>query len=124
MSKDENFKKIVISERTLSQMTSDLLEKLKQEGVSLIVVGNDMISEIKMIAKQEQASAVILINDEEKELSKEDFTDKDIQERIFELKDLPKLSEIIELYPELQKKKKFYVPRTIGKPNSKKRGGR
>lgn len=124
---EKDLKKIVISEKTLAQMSPEFLEKLKQEdNVKLVVIGNDMICEAKMIAHKEQASVIILSKDEEKELIEQKIIEEENEKRIFEIKDLPHvdIQEAKYLYMRPERKQKFYVPRTIGKPNSTKKGGR
>lgn len=124
MSEKETVKKIAVSETTFSQMSEELIEHLrKEENVQLIVVEDCLIHEHKMLA-DEKIDVVILSKDEEKEL--------EAQKRIIEYKMSENIEALIDSLPEIihdepvrsRHKKNFYVPRTIGKPNPKKRGGR
>lgn len=131
MSEKEAFKKIAVSETTFSQMSEELIAHLKQkENVRLVVVEDSLIHEHKMLAR-EKIDVVILSKDEEKELKTmslesidHDRIRKQMEEinKIFEKQDLPEIIdyEIVHQEP----KRKFYVPRSIGKPNPKKKGGR
>ncbi len=124
--KEEDLKKIIISEKTLSRMSSEFLKKLEQNNIRLVVVGNDMIADIKMIAHKEHASIVILSEDEQQEMIEQKLAEEENKKRIFEIKSFPVLGmeEAKYLYLKPEKKQKHYVPRTIGKANSRKRGGR
>lgn len=127
MQNEEEIKKIVVSEKTLAQMTPEFLEKLKEENnVRLVVVSNDMISEIKAIAHQEGASIIILNEDEKREMIEQKIIEEENEKRIFEIKDFPlmDIQDARYLYVKPERKQRFYVPRTIGRPNSKKKGGR
>lgn len=130
MSEKEAFKKIAVSETTFSQMSEELIEHLKkEENVRLIVVEDCLIHEHKMLVR-EKIDIVLLNKDEKKELEMmslesmdHDRIRKQMEEinKIFEKQDLPEIDyEIVRQEP----KRQFYVPRTIGKPNPKKKGGR
>ena len=124
---EKDLKKVVISEKTLAQMTPEFLEKLKQEdNVKLVVIGNDMICDVKRIAHQENASIIILNEEEKQELIEQKMIEEENEKRIFEIKDLPHvdIQDAKYLYMRSERKQKFYVPRIIGRANSKKKGGR
>jgi len=128
----EKIKKIAISETTFSQISEEMIERLKkEEKVMLVVVDDSLIREYKMLA-HEKIDGIILSKEEAKEieLPEPEMLDhakleKQLEEmsKVFEMQNVP---DIIEDYQRVYErpKQKFYVPRTIGKPNSKKKGGR
>lgn len=120
----EKFRKLIISERTLEQISSEFLEKLKESHVQLVVVPNEMVSDIKMLVRKEHVSFILLSEDEKK--SVEDLMEETENKmpNVFEIQKLPAIEDVKELYLTPRKKQKPYVPKTIGKPNAKKRGGR
>lgn len=132
MSEKEKMRKIAVSETTFSQMSEELVEHLKtEEKVLIVVVDDSLIHEHKMLT-HEKIDAIILSKEEEKELElispqmpDNETLAKQIEEmnKVFEMKNVPEV--IVEdrrIYQE--PKQKYYVPRTIGRPNSKKKGGR
>ena len=132
MSEKEKIRKIAVSETTFSQMSEELVEHLKtEEKVLIVVVDDSLIHEHKMLT-HEKIDAIILSKEEEKELElispqmpDNETLAKQIEEmnKVFEMKNVPEV--IVEdrrIYQE--PKQKYYVPRTIGRPNSKKKGGR
>lgn len=125
MSEKKELKKVIISEKTAEQMPSDFWEKLQKENnVQIIMVGNDLISDAKMIARKEQASLIILGPDEQKSLEElMDETAAKIPE-VLEIQSLPKLDDIKFMEPKKKKKIKPFVPKTIGRPINKRQGGR
>jgi len=132
MSEKEKMRKIAVSETTFSQMSEELVEHLKtEEKVLIVVVDDSLIHEHKMLT-HEKIDAIILSKEEEKELElispqmpDNETLAKQIEEmnKVFEMKNVPEV--IVDYQPIYERpKQKHYVPRTIGRPNSKKKGGR
>lgn len=135
MSEKEKMRRIAVSETTFSQMSEELIEHLKtEEKVLLFVVEDSLIHEHKMLM-HEKIDGIILSKEEEKEIAielaaPEMFDDakleKQLEEmsKVFEMQDsdLPEIIDHEALYN--KPKQKFYVPRIIGRSNSKKKGGR
>ena len=131
MSNEEKFKKIAISQETFDKLTEEFINNLKQkENAVLVVMPRE---EIFSHAKKNSSdiSGVILAQDEAKEYEKE----RTAQERIIEFKMPQHIEELLENLPQMiyedprpfpsqKQQNKPYVPRTIGRPNSKKKGGR
>ena len=125
MSEKKELKKVIISEKTAEHMPPEFWEKLQKENhVQIIMVGNDLISDAKMIARKEQASLIILGADEQKSL--EELMDETAAKmpEVLEIQSLPKLDDIKFMEPKKKKKVKPYVPKTIGRPINKRQGGR
>lgn len=132
MIESEKIRKIAVSEKTFSQMSEELIECLKtKEKVLLFVIDDSLMCERKMLMN-EKIDGIILSKEEEKELElvAPEMPDnvtlaKQIEEmnKVFEMKDVP---EVIMDYQRVYErpKQKYYVPHTIGKPNSKKKGSR
>lgn len=115
----EQKRKIAISENTLNNITDDFLDKLKEnEDIEIVVVGNDLIHEVKMLGSQ-GISGVILSKEEQAE----EIELRQVKEKVFEINDF-KLPETKEIYIKPQNKAKHFVPKVIGKPQNKKRGSR
>ena len=150
MSNEEKFKKIAISQETFDKLTEEFINNLEQkENVVLVVMPRE---EIFSHAKKNSSdiSGVILAQDEIKKYKKRLITEgilallaqeeakeyeKELtaQERIFEFKTPQHIEELLEDFPQMidqgiyenqKRQNKYYVPRTIGRPNSKKKGGR
>ena len=132
MTEETDLRKIAISQETFEKLTEDFIEHLKnEEKVQLIIVGNSDLhpSNIQHL----EVSGVILAQDEAEKYKKE----LEMEEKIIEYQNMSSLGNIEKMIeqmdllntytPEritLPKKQKYYVPRTIGKPNPKKKGGR
>ena len=132
MSGKEKMRRIAVSETTFSQISEELIEHLKnEEKVLLFVVDDSLIHERKMLM-HEKIDGIILSQTEKKEmeLAEPEMPDnmkleKQIEEmnKVLQMKDVP---EVVADYQPISErpKQKHYVPRTIGRPNSKKKGGR
>ena len=132
MSEKEKMRRIAVSETTFSQMSEELIEHLKtEEKVLLFVVDDSLISEHKMLM-HEKIDGIILSKAEAKEMeltAPEMLDDAKIEKQLEEMSkvfEMQKAPEIIEDYQRVYErpKQKFYVPHMIGRPNSKKKGGR
>lgn len=129
---EENLRKIAISEETFEKLTADFIEHLKnEEKIELVVVSAENLHPGSM--HRLDVSGVILAQDEAEKYKKE----LEMQEKIIEYQNMSSLDNIEKMIeqmdmlttyvPErmtLPQKQKYYVPRTIGKPNPKKKGGR
>ena len=119
---NDKIKKIAISEATLQKMNKEMLEHLQEnEDVQIIVMDNDEIRKHKLAAYYIR----ILIcgmaggqTPEEIELIKEKG------EKLFEMKSISELPKIEDFFVPQKKRQKPYVPRTIGHPCTRKKGGR
>ncbi len=132
MSDKAPIKKIAISETTFSQMSEEMIEHLKtKEKVLIVVVDDSLICERKMLM-HEKIDGIILSKAEEKEI---ELTASEMPDPIKPEKQLEDMQKVFEMQgvPEIigdcqrvfkKPKQKFYVPRTIGRPNPKKKGGR
>ena len=129
MSNEEKFKKIAVSQETFDKLTEEFIDNLKQKENAVLVVmpREEIFSHTKK--NSSDISGVILAQDEVKEYEKE----RAAQERIIEFKMPQYIDELIESLPQMidskvydnqKQQNKPYVPRTIGRPNSKKKGGR
>ncbi len=129
MSNEEKFKKIAVSQETFDKLTEEFIDNLKQKENAVLVVmpREEIFSHTKK--NSSDISGVILVQDEVKEYEKE----RAAQERIIEFKMPQYIDELIESLPQMidskvydnqKQQNKPYVPRTIGRPNSKKKGGR
>jgi len=124
-------KKLAVSQETFDKLTEEFINNLKQnENVVLVVMPREEIfSHTKK--NSDDISGIILAQDEAKEYEKELIE----QQRIIEFQTPHRIEELIENLPQMiyadprpfpsqKQQNKYYVPRTIGRPNSKKKGGR
>ena len=116
---DKEIKKIAISEESLKSLPEGFLDKLKEkEKIEIIVVGSELIHETEILRSQ-GVSGVILSKSEQQE----EFDLLNKKELVFELKDL-KFPEMKDFLLTKEKRTEYYVPRTIGTPQNRKKGGR
>lgn len=140
---EENIKKIIISEETFETLKQEEIEKLREKkDVDIIVLSQTEVFS-HYIHITAGIAAVILSKAEQKDLLNSSGADFNLPEDVFEqrikeikknlepiefkIQELPNLPEILDakyIYQEQRKQEKPYVPRTIGKPISKKKGGR
>ena len=118
----EQKRKIAISENTLNKITDDFLDKLKEnENIEIVVVGNDLIHEVKMLGSQDISEVIIL-----KEEATEEIKTECIAEHICRLDEIkiPDIREEFVIKQNNKSQQKKYVPKKIGIPQNKKRGSR
>ena len=107
MSENNQKRKIIVSEKTFEKISLALKDALSVQGFEIEVVPNDKFK------------------DRIRKANKNDFIFKDeegTENIVLEFKMPPNCEYMDNYFPE--KKQKMYVPRTIGKPNNKKKGGR
>ncbi len=140
---EENIKKIIISEETFETLKQEEIEKLREKKDVDIVILSPKEVFSHYIHNTAGVAAVILSKTEQKDLLNSSGADFGVPEDVFEqrikeikknlepiefkIQELPKLPEMITasyIYKEQKNKVKPYVPRRIGTPNNKKRGGR
>ena len=130
-----NLRKIAISKETFEKLSEDFVERLKNEEKINLVILDKADMHPKNLSHLE-VSGVIMVQDEVNQYQKElelispgmpdnETLAKQIEEmnKVFEMKNVPEVA--IEYQNICEKpKQKHYVPRTIGRHNSKKKGGR
>ena len=111
----ENFHKILVSDKTFERITPAMLENLHQNSIKVVVVKDiDHLSEkMKEMIKQYD----IIVEDKPQEMPQEPEVVVP-----YELLKRVEIEPIAEYQP--RQKNKPYIPRTIGKPNARKKGGR
>ncbi|MBR2300145.1 MAG: hypothetical protein IJ870_06210 [Alphaproteobacteria bacterium] len=143
MSEAKEIKKILISEETFETLKQEEVEKLREKkDVDIVILSQTEVLS-HFIHNTAGVAAVILSKTEQKDLLNSSGADFNLPEDVFEqrikeikrnlepiefkIPELPKLPEMIPasyIYNEQKNKVKPYVPRCIGTPNNKKRGGR
>jgi len=124
----DNLRKMAISTKTFEQLSEEFIEHLKnKEKIELIVVEPKDLYCKPM--DELGVSGIILTQEENTEYEAAKAKEAEAQKRIAEYRrpdiDLSALtSELLYDAPRTYKRPKPYVPRTIGRPNPKKRGGR
>ena len=150
---EEKIKKIIISDEVAEKINQEFIENLqKKENVELVVVSAGVIHEQKMlqhiapkgscvivsVPKEETSDltkaqnaickAIIARENEIKEMAEEfknEFKEILKQEELMKNVKIPEVEAYTPSAEEYNKlKKKYNVPRTIGKPNSTRKGGR
>lgn len=106
MSENNQKRKILVSEKTYEKISSSLKDALSLQGFEIEIVSNEKFKERIRQAKKNDFV----------------FKDEEIENMVLEFKMPPDCRCDDNYFPE--KKQKMYVPRTIGKPNSKRKGGR
>ena len=108
MSENNQKRKIIVSEKTYEKISSALKDTLSVQGFEIEVVPNEEFKERLRKAKENDFV----------------FKDEEMANVVLEFKMPPDGGYISpdKIFP--TKKQKMYVPITIGKPNSKKKGGR
>lgn len=107
MSENNQKRKILVSQSTYEKISEAMKDNLVKEGFEIEVVPNE---EFKARLKKEQKD-IYVFNEEE-----------NIEKMVLDFKMPPDYAHTDKFFP--TKKNKVYVPRTIGKPISKKKGGR
>ncbi len=107
MNENNQKRKILVSEKTYEKISDALKDKLVVEGVEIEVLSD---AEFKSRVKKEQKDVYVFKDEENLENMVLDFKMPHDYEHSY--KEFP------------VKKPKMYVPRTIGKPINKKKGGR
>jgi|GEM_PF-5231006 len=146
---EENIKKIIISEETFETLKQEEIEKLREKkDVGIVILPQTEVFS-HFIHNTAGVAAVILSKTEQKDLLNSSGADFDVPEDVFEqrIKEIKKNLEPIEFkmpqhieellenlpqmiyedprpFPSQKQQNKYYVPHTIGRPNSKKKGGR
>ena len=143
----EKIRKIIVSEETFKNMKEELIEQLqKEEKVEIVVASVGSIGDQKMHQHIAQGGACVIVSSpkedakdiaEMKNLIFEDIKRQEeenkhlgeiIKENYEELMGKACAIEVIPTDPQFQKcsnqRKKYNIPRTIGRPNSMKKGGR
>ena len=109
MNENKQKRKIVVSEKTYEKLNPALKDAIAIEGFEIEVV-EVITAELRKQMRREQKDILVLDQEENADCEVLDF-------KLNPYKD----KEFID-YP--IKKQKMYVPKTIGKPISKKKGGR
>lgn len=143
----EKIRKIIISEETFKNMKEELIEQLqKEEKVEIVVAHVGSIHDQKMRQHIANGGACVIVSSPKEdakdiaemenliieELKREDEENKRlgaiIKENYEELMGKASAIEVVSPEAEYQKynnpRKKYSIPRTIGRPNSTKKGGR
>ena len=144
---EENIKKIIISEETFETLKQEEIEKLREKkDVGIVILPQKEVFS-HFIHNTAGVAAVILSKTEQKDLLNSSGADFNLPEDVFEqrIKEIKKnlepiefkmpqhIEELLEDFPQMinqgiydnqKQQNKPYVPRTIGRPNSKKKGGR
>lgn len=149
---EEKIKKIIISDEVAEKINQEFIENLqKKENIELVVVSAGVIHEQKMLQHIAPKGSCVIVSvpkEETSDLTKaQNAICKAIMERENEIKEMAEeFNEFKEIFkqeelmknvksPEVEayappaeeynkSKKKYNVPRTIGKPNSTRKGGR
>ena len=106
MSENNQKRKIIVSEKTFEKISEALKDSLSVQGFEIEVVPNDKFKE--RIRKAKENDFV--------------FKDEEVENMVLEFKMPPECRCADTYFP--VKKQKMYVPKTIGKPINKKKGGR
>ncbi|MBO4284648.1 MAG: hypothetical protein J5895_00235 [Alphaproteobacteria bacterium] len=129
MSDDKILRKLAISTKTFEQMSEEFIEHLKnEEKIEIIVCEPEDLYHKPM--DELGVSGFILTQEEQEKYEAAKAKELEAQKRIAEYHKLPDIdlsalaSEFLYDAPKTYKRSKPYVPRTIGRPNSKKKGGR
>ena len=127
MNEETDLRKMAISREAFEKLTENFVERLKrEEKIELVVVSAEDLHEIKY--RNLGVSGIILTADEKDEYEKE----LKVQEEIIEYTMPDHIEMLMSALPVMindeqvhsRHKKNFYVPRVIGRPNAKKKGGR
>lgn len=106
MSENNQKKKIIVSEKTYEKISEALKDALSVQGFDIEVVPNE---EFKARIRKAKENDFV-------------FKDEELKDIVLEFKMPPDYVRRDNFVP--TKKQKMYVPKTIGKPNNKKKGGR
>ncbi|MBQ8870790.1 MAG: hypothetical protein IJ019_05385 [Alphaproteobacteria bacterium] len=106
MSENNQKRKIIVSEKTFEKISEALKDAISMEGFEIEVIPNDKFKE--RIRKANKNDFV--------------FKDEETETMVLEFKMPPEIGYSEKFFP--LKKQKMYVPKTIGKPINKKKGGR
>ena len=107
MSENNQKRKIMVSEKTYQRISQNLKDFVAEQGFEIEVIPNDKFKErIRKAGKND-----FIFKDEE-----------ETENMVLNFK-MPPECRCSDTYF-LEKKQKPYIPRTIGKPNNKKKGGR
>ena len=106
---------IAVSEKTFKKMSKKMIEYLKTEKIRVLLFAGAVL-------EQQSVGRSRISSKEEQELNKKAM--EEFEKAICEKSKRSALAEVDENLKMFLKKQKYYVPRTIGKPVSKKRGGR
>ena len=136
MCEDDKIKIIAISKETFDKLSEDKIQHLKEsilnrfkeaEDVKIIMLPRQEIFERYIEKKEPKDARVVVILDDKDEKEQFEKAREAFENKVMEFKMPPRLPEIIDaeyIYQEQRKQEKPYVPRAIGKPISKKKGGR
>lgn len=106
MSENNQKRKIIVSEKTYEKISEALKDALSVQGFDIEVVPNE---EFKARIRKAKENDFV-------------FKDEELKDMVLEFKMPPDYVRMDNFVP--TKKQKMYVPKTIGKPNNKKKGGR
>ena len=121
----EKIRKIIVSEETFRKIKEEMIENLrKKEEIELVAVPAAAIHEQKVLPHiSEQAPCLIV-----EVVNEETYSESKMQEELIKQFKKSININIPEVFPLSLKtdkvKKKYNIPRTIGKPNSMKKGSR
>lgn len=122
--KNQGIRKIAVSEEVFSKLPEGFAENLEQnEKVILVPYPKEEIHALKLKALAGMMCLVLSGTSNSKDsLSQEDL---EKMQKNFEIRKLePVDMGVFDEHQEKQHKAKMHVPHTIGKPNSRKKGGR
>lgn len=111
----ENFHKILVSDKTFERITPAMLENLRQDNVKVVVVGDIDHLPAKMEEMVKQCDVIVEARPQEIHQEPEVVFPYEMLKRI-------EIEPLAEYQP--RQKNKPYIPRTIGRPNARKKGGR
>ncbi len=106
MSENNQKRKILVSEKTYEKISEALKDALSIQGFDIEVVPNE---EFKARIRKAKENDFV-------------FKDEELKDMVLEFKMPNFYREPEPILP--VKKQKMYVPKTIGRPNNKKKGGR
>jgi hypothetical protein len=136
MCEDDKIKIIAISKETFDKLSEDKIQHLKEsilnrfqeaEDVKIIMLPREEIFNRYIEKKEPKDARVVVILDDKDEKERFEKSQEEFINKVMEFTMPPHLPEMLDseyIYQEQKKQQKPFVPRTIGKPNSKKKGGR
>ena len=136
MNEENKIKTIAISQETFDKLSDETINRIKEsvlerfkeiKGVELVILPREEIFDRYIENKKSQDTHVVVLLDDKDEKERFEKRQEELINKIMEFKMPPHLPEILDakyIYQEQRKQEKPYVPRTIGRPNSKKKGGR
>ena len=133
MDKQSHIKTIAVSQETFDKLSEDVVKRLKEnilnrlpeaEDVEFIILPREEIFKRYLQNKQHQEADIIILSDEAEEKERIEKERELAMRYASEIIMPPVLPDIHKMYPQTPVKQKPYVPHVIGRPDSKKKGGR